>query len=957
MNSNEEEAPFIYQTEAVSVELWRDVMNACQRYETCLLDGEATSTEDFAIRFPGIPKDILTPELERIRNEVLEDPASNDPILDDEGPPSERYLILEEIRSGGMGHVYRAYDRICGRLVALKMIRKEYSDEPRMRRRFLAEVELTADLEHPGVIPIYDQSIDSSGREFYVMRLIHGAGTGTFQQAITSFYAQAPDTQPGRSRAWNATKRREFRKLIESVLMVTDTTAHAHSRGIAHRDLKPSNILIGPYGETLIADWGLAKRIRSAERAPERDETGLKSDQAALSDRSISTSNAQGAGTPGFRAPEILSGSTTANLIAADIYSLGAILECVITGAVSPDSESKDRKLDRRHQTSILPLIAIAEKAMSTDAANRYETARSLRMDLGNWLAGEPVSAYPESLVERIWKWPSRHRLLATAAASGLVIALFASGFFSWFQVSQKRALTEALNTTSLLLEENKRAQDSIEDAFAQRETLALRSIIEFQSLLTLNPSLQSDPRFRSIREKVLQESRSFYENLAKSVDQSSDIDEESLGRLTDAALALVLLETELGNHSDALRTAESACERLRSANLTSQRIDYHLGRMLAFKGNIATRNGWKSQGMADHEQAVRYLEPLVDCDELKPEDRSKAASLWCRAASPMAIGLAAKGELRSATDLLQKILSSLNARQPETFQDALLKLQSYGNLALVRYAAKDTSGAYDALDHAKSAARNFENLTDENAPFREIIEFEVMRGTMLRLESDMMLAEGKVEPAIELQSQSLLQLTKAIEKHPGNADIQAAYNACSSRLQAVLVQNGRIARAHEVAQEWVRLAQKIRQADATDHRAGEFLMLAYHALGHLCESTADLPQAERYYREALSIANHILGSTTASESLLSQLVELNVHLLKHELQANHLEIAESHFDEAIRIAGKLTSLSNGNELIRINIRNKMETALRHLEESDRQDTTETWVEKLREAGLLPSDA
>jgi hypothetical protein len=69
------------------------------------------------------------------------------------------------------------------------------------------------------------------------------------------------------------------------------------------------------------------------------------------------------------------------------------------------------------------------------------------------------------------------------------------------------------------------------------------------------------------------------------------------------------------------------------------------------------------------------------------------------------------------------------------------------------------------------------------------------------------------------------------------------------------------------------------------------------------------------------------------------------------------LEIAESHFDEAIRIAGKLTSLSNGNELIRINIRNKMETALRHLEESDRQDTTETWVEKLREAGLLPSDA
>jgi hypothetical protein len=180
--NKDSDATFIYETDDLSVSQWRSIMLVCQAYEKCLLDGQNLSPKDFASNYLEIPQHVLLPELERIHHEFHEESALYYRDTEQVFSQSERYLILEEIRSGGMGQVFRAFDRTCGRLVALKRIRKELAQEPQIRRRFLAEVELTADLEHPGVIPIYDQSVDSEGREFYVMRLIDGAGTGTLQQ-------------------------------------------------------------------------------------------------------------------------------------------------------------------------------------------------------------------------------------------------------------------------------------------------------------------------------------------------------------------------------------------------------------------------------------------------------------------------------------------------------------------------------------------------------------------------------------------------------------------------------------------------------------------------------------------------------------------------------------------------------------------------------------------------------
>ena len=960
MNSNDKEFTFIYETEELSVSQWREVMLVCQAYEESLMDGQRFSPRDFALKYSEIPADILIPELERIHLEASEQSAPQSRSIEQASPESDRYIVLEEIQSGGMGHVYRAFDRTCGRLVALKRIRTEMAHDPEMKRRFLAEVELTADLEHPGVIPIYDQSVDSNGREFYVMRLIHGEGTGTLRQAIQAFHSMDPKTNPPGnntlgSRSWNSGKRQAFRSLIESVWVITDTVAHAHSRGIAHRDLKPSNILVGPFGETLIADWGLAKRISNSEKSSEKLPANSTVNPESPLSSDISTnesSHSVGVGTPGFRAPEVQSSCSPTSLIAADIFSLGAILDCVITGSVRRIDELPMSKIHAHPSSSILPILAIARKAMSKDLAMRYPTAQALRMDLSNWLAGEPVAAYPESLFEKLWKWPTRHRITASSVASALLITLLGFAWFSWFQKAQNEILSQTLNTATVLLEENQDAKRSIEKSFAQREALALHAIIEFQSLLTLNPSLQSDPRFHTVREKILKESRSFYESLASSFDQSEKSD-ASLERLTDAALALVLLENEFGNFSNAIGIAESACKRLQSNVATSHRLEYQLGRMLAFKGNIQTRHGWKKQGQDDQESAMRHLEPLLDSSELTPKERINTALVWSRAASPFAISLAAKGESQSAKNLLEKILSELNELELQSFEVALLKIQSFGNLALVRYFSNDTQGAYESLEHAESIASTCEDSMDGSIPFREIVEFEVLKCTLVRFKSDLMLTEGKVEPAIALQNQSLARLKTAVMNYPGNTDIQNAYSSCATRLQAVLVENGRIAQANEVTQAWLDLAIEMHQADETNPNTKEFILLAYHTMGHFSEATQQLDPARQHYREALSIAESILIDKPLSERNLAQALELNVHLIRFELFSDDFQSAQNHFEKALEYASKLKSLPDKTDQNQSGINNQIQNALRFLMDSAHKNMSDQWTARLRESELL----
>jgi tRNA A-37 threonylcarbamoyl transferase component Bud32 len=164
-----------------------------------------------------------------------------------------RFRLLRHHADGGIGRVNIALDLELERQVAVKELQDQFADDPQIRQRFMLEVRVTGRLEHPGVVPVYSLGRDSRGRPFYAMRFIEGEDLG---QAIKSFHSA--DFSPGRLPGERALA---LRQLLRRFIDVCNVVAYAHSRGVLHRDIKPGNILLGPYGETLVVDWGMAKMI------------------------------------------------------------------------------------------------------------------------------------------------------------------------------------------------------------------------------------------------------------------------------------------------------------------------------------------------------------------------------------------------------------------------------------------------------------------------------------------------------------------------------------------------------------------------------------------------------------------------------------------------------------------------------------------------------------------------
>jgi tetratricopeptide (TPR) repeat protein/tRNA A-37 threonylcarbamoyl transferase component Bud32 len=335
--------------------------------------------------------------------------------------PDLRYRPVRFHAKGGLGEVHVAQDQELHRDVALKRIQPAHSHDEDSRRRFLREAMITGRLEHPGIVPVHGLVHDGNGEPCYAMRLIQGE---TLQEAIWRFHeADRPGCAPGeRSLA--------LRQLLGRFVAVCNTLAYAHSRGVVHRDLKPDNIMLGPYGETLVVDWGLAKPFAVAQT----DETTLP--RPAPAGEEPGTELGTVVGTAAFMSPEQASGHGEAVGPASDIYGLGATLYVLLTsqapfqgpvlevllqvqhGAIPP--------LRQRNKNVPPALEAICLKAMALRPQERYATAQELATDLEHWLADEPVTAYREPWPARLRRWGRRHRPLVAGAAALVLTAVAA---------------------------------------------------------------------------------------------------------------------------------------------------------------------------------------------------------------------------------------------------------------------------------------------------------------------------------------------------------------------------------------------------------------------------------------------------------------------------------------------------------------------------------------------------
>ncbi len=370
------------------------------------------------------------------------------------GIDSQRFRIVHEHAKGGLGVVFVAEDKQLHREVAVKQIREDRADMEEYRAKFEQEAQITGQLEHPGIVPIYALGTNDAGRPYYAMRFIRGED---LQSRIRKFHAERKDKKTPFDGP-------ELRGLLRRFVDVCNAIDYAHDRGVLHRDLKPGNVMLGKHGETLVVDWGLAK---ATSAKPELDPYAT---MGPLSELPISkaetgsgseTRYGQFIGTPAYAPPEQILGQLDKLGPASDVYSLGAILYELLTGKV-PITGKTLEELIRKSTTGdypsprmltgevLRPLDAICRKAMSLKTEDRFPSAKLLRDEVERWLNDEPVATYSESIFERGIRLSKRHKSATLVAGIGLVLlSLFlASGI--WISQQQAEALRLESAKTSL---------------------------------------------------------------------------------------------------------------------------------------------------------------------------------------------------------------------------------------------------------------------------------------------------------------------------------------------------------------------------------------------------------------------------------------------------------------------------------------------------------------------------
>ncbi|MFM2012606.1 MAG: Serine/threonine-protein kinase PrkC, partial [Planctomycetota bacterium] len=325
------------------------------------------------------------------------------------GPKSIRYFgdyeVIHEIARGGMGVVFKARQKKLNRLVAIKMILSGELASDEAVSRFFAEAQAAATLDHPGIVPVYEIG-QHDGQHYFSMGYVEG-------KSLADRVAKGP--LPPKEAA------EITRKIAEAI-------AYAHDKGVIHRDLKPANVLMDANGEPKVTDFGLA-RIQDQS-------SGMTRTGAVM-------------GTPSYMPPEQAAGKTTEVGPLSDVYSLGALLYCLLTGrppfqAATPlDTlmqviEKEPVSVQSLNAGVPKDLETICQKCLQKESSKRYASAQAFADDLGRWIRGEPIQARAVSSSERAIRWVKRNKLVSGLVAGTLAAILIGAGASLWFGIESK---------------------------------------------------------------------------------------------------------------------------------------------------------------------------------------------------------------------------------------------------------------------------------------------------------------------------------------------------------------------------------------------------------------------------------------------------------------------------------------------------------------------------------------
>jgi tetratricopeptide (TPR) repeat protein len=780
-----------------------------------------------------------------------------------------RYELRGEIARGGMGVIYRAYDCILGREVALKVLREKYGPASAAARRFADEAHITAQLQHPAIPPVHDQGSLPDGRPFLAMKLIKG-------ETLNEQLADRSDPGSGRGR---------FLATFENICQAL---AYAHDRHVIHRDLKPANVMVGSFGEVQVMDWGLAKVLNQRPSgATDPDETHGGTEIRSTRDSDGSETHAGSVlGTPAYMPPEQAVGAIGKVDKRSDVFGLGAILAVILTGhpPYAGNSEETTRvlaatgKVDecfiRLDECGADPeLVTLCKRCLAPDTAGRPADASQVAAAVANLRAiaderarqaeldrvkaeGEKIAAELKADEQR-----KRRRVqLGAAAVLGMVVVC---GLGAVLAV-QRQANMELAKKNTELAEEQAKVQT--------RFDLAQKSIATFHTGVSEDALLQND-EFKELRDKLLKQAVEFYGDLEKLLEGQTDA--RSRKALAAAYFQVGELTEKLGLLPEALavhRKALSLRRDLAAEAGADEETRLDVARSLRMLGRLLSDMNDGDGAMAAHDEARRLAEKLAG--ESGPGDAVEL--VLAQSHFNIALLLSETEKLDQALEVHRKALA-IRQKLADANPDAapIWSDLARSNFSIGAILVQTKGKPEEVLEgHWKTAFAIQEKLV-RNHP--KVLQYQSdLAKSHFSIGSVLLQTKGRPEEVLEGHWKAALAIQQQlVEDYPAVTHFQSEVAHTHDSIGVLLAQTGNSATALVSYRKALAIKQKLTDANPSIAQFRSELARTHNSIGLLLSQTGNLAAAQASLENARTIQQKLANDNSKVPQYQSELASI----------------------------------------------------------------------------------